>query len=90
MLLPKFRSWKISAITRQDVARLHSSMAKSPIWANRTVALLAKMMNLAEAWGYRPEGSNPCRHIEMYPENKRRRYLNGEELGRLGAALRAA
>ena len=58
--------------------------------ANRTVALLSKMFNLAEKWGLRPDGSNPCRHVEKYPERKRRRFLSDEELARLGATLEAA
>lgn len=45
------------------------------------------MMTLAEAWGLRPDGSNPCRHVKKYREDKRERYLTREELQRLGAAL---
>ena len=44
-------------------------------------------MNLAEAWGLRAEGNNPCRHVKKYPENRRERYLSREELQKLGAAL---
>ena len=45
------------------------------------------MMNLAEAWGLRPDRSNPCYHIRKYKENKRERFLMPEELVRLGKAL---
>jgi integrase len=45
------------------------------------------MLNLAEAWGYRPDGSNPCRHIEKYKEQARQRYLSNDELRRLGVVL---
>ncbi len=45
------------------------------------------MSNQAEAWGYRTDGTNPCRHIERYKEEKRRRYLSGDELMWLGRAL---
>jgi integrase len=51
---------------------------------------MSKMMNLAERWGIRPDGSNPCRHVEKNRENKRTRFLSGEELALLGAACRAA
>ena len=44
-------------------------------------------MNLAEEWGLRPDGSNPCRHVKMYREEKRERYLTKEELRRPGGAL---
>jgi hypothetical protein len=29
------------------------------------------MFNLAEEWGLRPDGSNPCRHVKKYRETKR-------------------
>jgi integrase len=34
--------------------------------ANRCVALLSKMFNLAERWKLRPLGSNPCRGLEKF------------------------
>lgn len=55
--------------------------------ANRCLALLSKMFNLAERWGLRPDGTNPVRHIERYREGRRERFLSAEELARLGAAL---
>jgi integrase len=60
------------------------------IVANRCLALLSKMFNLAEVWGWRPENSNPVRHIEKYKEPRRERYLSAEEFARLGDALAAA
>lgn len=55
--------------------------------ANRAVALLSKMMNLAELWGLRPPGTNPCRHVERFKEYPRERMISADELGRLGDAL---
>jgi integrase len=60
------------------------------IVANRCLALLSKMFNLAEVWGWRPEHSNPVRHIEKYKEPRRERYLSADEFARLGDALAAA
>ena len=48
---------------------------------------MSKMFNLAEVWGVRPTHSNPCWGIKKYPEEKRKRYLNGNELARLGETL---
>ena len=45
------------------------------------------MMTKAEHWGLRPQGSNPCRYVQRFPETKRERFLSPEELGRLGKAL---
>ena len=48
---------------------------------------ISKMLNLAELWGLRADGSNPCRHVERFCELKRERFLSPVEISRLGAAL---
>jgi integrase len=87
---PALGRLKVEHVTRAHVTALHDSMKATPHAANRARALLSKMMNLAEKWGLRPDGSNPCRHVERYAETKRRRFLSDEELARLGATLDAA
>jgi hypothetical protein len=78
---------RIADLTRSDVAQLHHHFRDRPYQANRSLAVLSKMMNLAEAWGLRPDGSNPVRHVKKYREDKRERYLTKAELQRLGAVL---
>jgi len=85
-ILPVLGSKRLDLVSRADVVRLHHSMRATPGAANRCLALLSKMMNLAERWGERPDGYNPCRHVEKYRENKRNRFLSAEELAQLGAA----
>jgi len=87
---PAFGAFKITDVKRADIAKLHGDMHKIPYQANRVLGVLSKMLNLAEVWGLRPDGSNPCRHIRKYPERKRERYLMPEEIGRLGSTLDAA
>jgi len=89
-ILPALGRTRVSSVTRADVARLHYAMRKTPGAANRTIALLSKMFNLAEKWELRPDGSNPCRHIEKNPERKFERYLTAKEFAQLGAALAEA
>lgn len=86
-VLPHLGATKVADVTRSDIDRLHYSMRSTPIMGNRVLALVSKMFNLAERWGMRPDGSNPCRHVEKYKETKRERYLSLEELGRLGEVL---
>jgi integrase len=69
------------------VAGFHHQHRSRPYQANRSLAVLSKMMTLAEAWGLRTDGSNPCRHVKKYQEHKRERFLTQQELRRLGAAL---
>jgi Site-specific recombinase XerD len=78
---------RIADLTRSDVAQLHHHFRDRPYQANRSLAVLSKMMNLAEAWGLRLDGSNPCRHVKKYREDQRERYLTKAELQRLGAVL---
>ncbi len=81
---------RIAEITRADIAELHQSLCRKPYLANRTITVLSKIFNLAEVWGLRPDGSNPCHNVKKYREVKRERYLSVEELARLGTALDTA
>lgn len=84
---PRLGTFKVGDVKRSDIAELHHELRHIPYQANRTLGVLSKMFNLAEVWGLRPDGSNPCRHVKKYPETKRERYLTEEELARLGAVL---
>jgi integrase len=86
-VLPALGSRKVAALRLKDIADLHDAMREKPIQANRTLALLSKMLGLAERWGLRPPGSNPCRGIDRFPERPRERFLSSGELARLGAVL---
>lgn len=86
-VLPELGSRKVKSITRADVAQLHHKIGRTtPIQANRTLAVLSKMLSLAIAWGLYPHG-NPCKYIQRFQEKKRERFLSSEELSRLGKAL---
>ena len=86
-IVPALGSLPVSGVGRPDVDKLHRSLKATPYEANRTLAVMSKMFNLAELWGLRPDGSNPCRHIKRLPEEKRTRFLSTEELERLGEVL---
>lgn len=86
-VVPALGSKKVADVTRADIANLHYEMRDTPGAANRVLALLSKMFNLAEQWGYRPDASNPVRHVERYKEKKLERFLSSEEFARLGDVL---
>ncbi len=90
VILPILGSEPVSSITRADLASLHYSLVSTPVQANRVLALLSKIFNLAEVWELRRDGTNPCRHLRKYPERGRQRYLSTRELIRLGDVLSAA
>ena len=82
--LGHWRTRKLSAITRNDIAKLHQSIGKSghPYQANRTVSLIRKMYNLAIDWGFFP-GPNPATKIQMFKEEKRERFIQPKEMPKL-------
>ena len=87
---PAIGEMRISEVQRKDIAKLHHDMRDKPYQANRTLGVLSKMFSLAEVWGLRPDGSNPCRHVKRYKERNRERFLSPEETERLGEVLREA
>jgi integrase len=84
---PAFGATRADKLTRAEIDRLHKRMGSTPYQANRTLALISRLMSLAEAWEWRAAGDNPCKHVEKFKEKARERYLTGDELSRLGAAL---
>ncbi len=84
---PKIGTRRVTDIQRRDIAELHHSLRHIPYQANRTLCVLSKMFNLAEVWGLRPDGSNPCLHVKKFPEEKRERFLSADEYAALGRTL---
>ena len=89
VVFPAIGKRKVADVTRRDIDRLHQARRETPTEANRALACLSTMFNIAERWGLRPDGSNPCRHVEKFPQRRRERFLSAEELARLGDALAA-
>jgi integrase len=87
---PALGRHKVAAVTRQDVAKLHRDLSGTPRQANFVLAVCSKAFTLAETWAMRPDGTNPTRKIERYPESARERFLSADELTRLGTILRRA
>ncbi len=76
---------KVDQLGRKDVEHLHASMQHVPSRANRMLALLSKMMNLAVLWGYCEK--NPCMGIPKYREVCRERFLTSDEREALASVL---
>jgi integrase len=90
---PELGARKAAEITYTDIDRLHRKLTKTsarkktgaPYAANRLLALLSKMFSLSIRWGMRSD--NPARGVERNNEERRYRYLSGDELRRLTDAL---
>jgi integrase len=83
---------KAISVTRADIARLHRQIGQDqPATANRVVKLLAAAYSWAAKHGLTKEDhANPARHVALYAETARERFLSTEEFGRLGESLRLA
>ena len=86
-ILPFFGGRPIAGITREEVQRWFRSLHATPSAANRSAPILSVIMQQAEAWGYRPDGSNPCKGIRRYRQKRSERFLSPEEYCRLGKVL---
>ncbi|MCB9875937.1 MAG: tyrosine-type recombinase/integrase [Planctomycetaceae bacterium] len=88
-ILPRWASRKCESITRSEFAELHRKLGRNaPYEANRVLALVRKMFNLAVVWAYVPETfTNPATRVQQYRETKRDRWIKPDELPRLVAAI---
>lgn len=89
---PKLGNRRLKSIGYDDIARIHKDLKPTPIEANHAIAVVSKMLSLAERFG--PEGakwrdlnSNPCGAVERYPTVKRRRYAKPGEIAIIGPIL---
>ncbi|WP_246797150.1 tyrosine-type recombinase/integrase [Burkholderia perseverans] len=82
-IIPLLGRKKVQDVKRPDIAGLMEKLAYKPAEANHAFGVLRKMFNMAEVWGYRPDGTNPCRHVPMFPAGKATRLINDEEMARI-------
>ncbi len=68
VIKPRLGTLAVADVTRGDLSALRHRLRKTPRSANQVLAVASKMFSLAGLWGFRPDGSNPCRLIERYRE----------------------
>ena len=89
-ILPAFGRMPLDRIGPGDVAAWFDAASRDkPGAANRAFEILRAMMFRAEEWGLHERGSNPCLGLAKNPRNHVARFLDAEELARLGRALDA-
>ncbi len=85
-----WNSRELESFSRVEITRVHDSVGtdQGPYAANRLLAMLRAMFNLAVEWGLLPEGHpNPCRKVKMSPERQRERFVTPEELPRIWGSI---
>ena len=87
-ILPAFGRMPLDQIGHEDVAAWFDAASRErPGAANRAFEILRAMMSRAEEWGLRERGANPCLGIAKNPRKKIARFLDEDELARLGRVL---
>lgn len=85
----EFGAMRVADILPADIHRWRDGCAgRSECLYNRTLPVLASLLNYAEALRLRRKGSNPCRGMPRYWQAPKERYLTPAEYRRVGAALR--
>ena len=85
---PELKNKKVADIRRIEIKRLHQKITEQgkAVRANRVLALLSKMFNLAVT-DYEMRSDNPCKGIRKNPEQGRERYLTESEIAAVSEAL---
>lgn len=88
-VIPKFDNRKVNSITRNEIETLHQKIGEdAPYEANRILALLSKIFDMAVQWEILPESHpNPARKIKKFKEEKRDRWVTSEELPNLAEQI---
>ncbi|MEX4007685.1 tyrosine-type recombinase/integrase [Neoaquamicrobium sediminum] len=86
---PELKRVPVADLTQEDVKAVHRKITEQgkTYAANRMLAVLSKMMNLAIQWKWTPDPVNPVKGVKKNPEVKRKAYLKPAELARVSAAL---
>ena len=79
---------KITDLTRADIKAWQAQMCESPYQANRSLACLRKILNLA-VYDWELRETNPCTRIRQFPERVRDRFYSEDEMRRIGQVLAA-
>lgn len=89
-LLPLWKRRPAASITRREVVQLVESIAeRAPTMANRTLALIKTVYNGALKRGFPSVESNPASLIDPFPEARRLRFLECDEIAQVWRAIEA-
>lgn len=93
-IIPQIGHLKAKDVTAGDLVSAHSAIGKkSPIMANRMLALSSHFFNWCEQKRIRARNSNPVGELgakSRFRETKRTRYLSNDEYAALGVAIAKA
>lgn len=86
-IIPRLGGRLVRDLTKADVTRLVGELAAHRAVANQCIALLSKAFALAEEWGWRAPGTNPCRGVKKFKLAERETILSLEDICALETAM---
>lgn len=89
LLEARFGNQRVETLSTNEVDRFHKSLSTRPYRANRALALLSRLMSLAEVWEMRSQNTNPCRAVDKFAEAHRQRFLSQSEIQAMNEAAEA-
>src|SRR3546814_20764767 len=66
-IVPMIGRMKVQDVKRRDVAGMMTKITHKPADAKGTFSVMRRNFNLAEDWGSRPDGPNPCPPAPKFP-----------------------
>ncbi|HEY3401682.1 MAG TPA: tyrosine-type recombinase/integrase [Geothrix sp.] len=89
-IVPALGSRLVRDLAYEDLKALYNRVRQeAPVKANRMLAVLSRLFNIAEREGLRTDGSNPCRKVERTREKPRDVIYSAANLAALESALTA-
>jgi integrase len=86
---PEIGRIKLDKLLTSDLSKLHQKIGKTtPMTANRVMECISSIFRYAATCNIVPVGHNPTKGIRAFRESRRERFLNSDELARLGSAIR--
>ncbi len=88
-ILSRFKNRLVAEIGVADLQKMHDEIAGAgkPYAANRVIAAMSRLLNVAEKKGWRSMGTNPTTHVERSPETARKTVLDVEGYAATEVAL---
>jgi len=82
IIIKQLGKMRVGAVDADVCKTLHGSLSDTPRQANMALAILSRLLDLAESWGHRV-GANPAKIVKRNDQKIRDRVLTRDELSRL-------
>ena len=86
-IVPALGGMRVDSVEREHIAELVHELREKRGTANNVLWVCSRLFSLAETWGWREPGTNPCRSVRAYKMQRRERFLCRAEYRAVGRVL---